>query len=101
MEAARFQSECELKLLQIFCVEENASTALDQLEYHERYIAVIKRNAKRLSMEAFLRTLKKSNILLAEFGAELWNFCVESVKVHSEQQITFVFKDGMELYWSL
>lgn len=119
-EAAKLQSECTVvaELLRK-CVEENASSALDQQEYQGRYTALAKRyetakaglaklndkrlerNAERESLEAFLRTLEKRDILLIEFDEELWNSCVENVKVHSEQQITFLFKDGMELDWDM
>lgn len=118
-EAAKLQSECAVvaELLRK-CVEENASSALDQQDYQERYTGLAKRyesakdglarlndkrlehNAKRERLEAFLRVLEKSDVLLAEFDEELWNFCVENVKVHSEQ-IIFVFKDGMELDWNI
>lgn len=39
--------------------------------------------------------------MLTEFEEEFWNATIEEVKVYSEHEITFVFKDGMELAWNI
>lgn len=100
------------------CVEENAYNALDQAEYQERYTALVERyegvkdgldeinnrrlerNAKRESIAGFMRTLVEKDALLAEFDEELWNATIEKVTVHSEHEVTFTFKDGIELDWN-
>ena len=96
------------------CREENAYTALDQAKYQERYTTLVERyeaikkglleindkrlerNAKRESIEEFIRMLEKRDALLTEFDEELWNGTIEKVTVHSES-VTFAFKDGMEI----
>ncbi|WPC40240.1 hypothetical protein [Clostridium sp. JS66] len=45
--------------------------------------------------------LENSPIILTEFDGELWNAVVEIVKVNSEEDVTFVFKDGFELQWNI
>lgn len=119
-ESVKLQSEMEVvtELLQK-CVEENAHSALDQAEYEERYKALaeryesikkgleeinekrLERSAKRESIAAFMRELEHREGLVAEFDEELWNVTIEKVVVHSEYEITFVFKDGMELEWNI
>lgn len=101
------------------CVEENAYVALNQEEYEKRYKTLaeryenikkgleginnkrLERSAKRERIEEFIRMLEKSNIILVEFDEELWNTTIEMVKTNSEKEITFVFKDGMELEWNV
>lgn len=115
-ESIKQQSELEIvtELLRK-CVEENAYNALNQTEYNERYTALadryeiikkglveinekhLERNAKRESIKGFMMTLEQSDNLLTEFEEGFWNATVEEVKVHSEHEINFVFKDGMEL----
>jgi len=41
--------------------------------------------------------LKKSDKLLTEFDEGLWIATVDAVTVHSSHEITFIFKDGLEL----
>ena len=97
------------------CLEENAYTALDQSEYNERYTALAERyeaikkrikevdnkgmehNAKRENIEDFIQRLEQNDKLLTEFDEELWNSTIERVVVHIENEIKFVFKDGMEI----
>lgn len=117
-ESAKLQSECEVVAEMLRkCIQENAYTAIDQAEYQERYTNLVEsyetikkglveindkrleRSAKRESIRAFILELDQSDTLLTEFEEEFWNATVEEVKVHSEHEITFVFKDGMELEW--
>ncbi|MCX7749146.1 MAG: recombinase family protein [Clostridia bacterium] len=119
-ESARLQNEYEIVAELIRkCVEENASTALNQAEYQNRYTGLIERyedikrgieensnkrqerNAKKESIGAFINLLGRGDTLLSEFDEELWHSCIEAVKVNSENQITFVFKDGLELDWNI
>ncbi len=119
-ESVRLQNECDVvaELLRK-CVEENAHSALDQQEYQQRYTALVKRyetgknglvkingkrlerTAKRESMGTFIGKLKQSNRLLADFDEELWKATLDKITVHSEEQITFTFKDGLELEWEV
>ena len=39
--------------------------------------------------------------MVDEFDKELWNVVIEKVVVSSENEITFEFKDGMELNWNI
>lgn len=119
-ESARLQSECEVVAeLVRNCVEENASMAMNQKDYQERYTELVERyeeikrsisencnnrqerNAKKESIKDFIRMLEKSEALLAEFDEEIWNATVERVMVYQEQKLNFIFKDGLELEWSL
>lgn len=101
------------------CVEENAHTALDQEDYLRRYGALLERyetvksglarisdqrqerGVKRGSVLRFLEKLEGSDTLLTEFDEGLWFATVERVIVHSEQVITFTFKNGAELPWNI
>jgi hypothetical protein len=38
---------------------------------------------------------------LTEFEGEFWNATIEEINVHSKHEITFDFKDGMELEWKI
>lgn len=115
-ESVRLQSECEVvaELLRK-CVEENAHSAIDQQHYTalvKRYETVknglakinekrLERNVKRESIGAFIGMLKQSDRLLTDFDEELWKATLDKVTVHSEKQITFTFKDGLELDWNI
>jgi len=119
-ESVKLQSETEVvnELLQK-CVEENAHSALDQAKYEERYKALeeryenikngleginekrLERRAKQESILSFIKELEQREGLVAEFDEELCNATTEKVVVHSEQKITFTFKDGMELEWNI
>lgn len=119
-ESVKLQSEMDVvtKLLQK-CVEENAHSALDQAGYEERYKALEERyknikseleglsekrvegKAKQENIVAFMRELEHREGLVAEFDEELWHAAIEKVVVNSEHEITFVFKDGMELVWNI
>lgn len=119
-EGVRLQSEFEVvtELLKK-CVEENAYNALDQAEYQERYTILVyryenikkgllgindkllERSAKYESIREFILTLEESNTILIEFEEEFWNAIIEEVRVHAEHDITFIFKDGIELDWNI
>ncbi|MBZ9633332.1 recombinase family protein [Clostridium sp. FP1] len=119
-ESVKLQSEIDVVagLLQK-CVEENAHSALDQAEYEERYKALaeryedikkgleginekrLERSAKHESIVAFIKEIEQREGLVTEFDEELWNATIEKVLVHSEEKITFTFKDGMELEWNI
>lgn len=119
-ESGKFQNEMEIvtEMLQK-CVEENAHSALNQEEYEKRYKDLAERyenikkgleginekrlegSAKRERIEEFIKVLENIPIILIEFDDELWNVVIEMVKVNSEKEITFVFKDEFELQWNI
>jgi len=43
--------------------------------------------------------LEKSEAILTEF--DVWIATVDAVVVYSEHEITFTFKDGLELGWKI
>jgi len=119
-ESAELQSECEVVAEMLRKnVEENANHALDQVEYQSQYAGLVERyesiknglrvidekllerNVKRESIELFIQMLKKNDDLVTDFDEELWNATIEKVVVHLKHEITFVFKDGMELDWNI
>lgn len=119
-ECAKLQSECDvIAELTRKCVAENAHTALDQEEFKQRYnslqeqyesiknrlaeIAELKheRTIKRENILQFLKTLEQNNVVLTEFNDELWCAVIDTITVHSEHDISFKFKDGMELHWKI
>lgn len=119
-ESNKLKSEIEIVTEMLRkCVEENAHSVLNQEEYEERYKALaaryesikkdieeinekrLERSAKQERIEEFIKILEKSYIILTEFDDELWNAVIEIVKVNSEKDITFVFKDGFELQWNI
>lgn len=97
------------------CVEENAHTALNQAEYEERYKTLaekyetirkglegigekrLERSAKQENIMTFIKKLEQIDSLVTEFHEELWLETVEKVIGDTEEKITFIFKDGMEL----
>ncbi len=119
-ESAKLQSECEVVAgLLHKCVEENARSALDQQKYQQLYTSLaeryeaakdglkeiddkrLERNAKRESIGAFIRTLEESEAFLTEFDEGLWIATVDAATVHSERELSFIFKDGLELEWKI
>lgn len=119
-EIAKLQSECEVvaELLHK-CVDENARSALDQQQYQQRYTSLVgryeavknglkkiddkrlERNAKRESIGVFIREIEQRDKLMNEFDEGLWITTVDAVVVHPEHEITFIFKDGLELNWKI
>lgn len=119
-ESANLQNEMQI-VTEILreCVEENAHSALNQEEYEERYNALaqryesikkglvemdekrLERSTKKESILAFIKELEQRKELITEFDEELWHAFIEIVKVNSEKDITFVFKDGFELQWNI
>ncbi len=115
-ESAKLQSESKVVAEMLRkCVEENANTAIDQVEYNMRYRDLAEhqeaiknklieinnkhqeRNAKRENIDTFIQMLENSDTLLTEFDEELWNSTLDVVTIHSEHEIAFTFKDGMKV----
>ena len=119
-ECSQLQNESEVVLELIRkCVDENAHAAIDQVEYQRHYNELasryeatkkrltelddqrLDRRAKREKLVEFIGTLVRCDGLLTEFDAGLWNVMVETVTIYSEHEITFKFKDGSELEWTI
>lgn len=115
-ESVKLQGEMEIVTEMLRkCVDENAHSALNQIEYEERYNALaeryesikreleeidekrLKRSAKHQSIIVFIKELEQREGVVTEFDKELWNGTVEKVLVNTGERITFVFKDFMEL----
>ena len=115
-EAATLKEECEVVMeLTRKCVQENASTALDQEEYRQRYdgllarfetvrarLAVIdeariERTAKRTNITRFLESLVKYGDIVTEFDEELWYITADSVTVYDDGRLAVKFRDGSEV----
>jgi site-specific DNA recombinase len=113
------QEECEVVMeLMRKMVQENARIVQDQTDYKakessmaERYnkastrLAEVRkdiaaRNATRSELESFLKLLDGRDELLTEFDESLWLGIVHQMKVHSENEYTFILKDARELSWT-
>lgn len=99
------------------CVEENARTAQDQEAYLEKYEGLVNRYegikkkiddaeaakgelyTKARYMKAFLQTLKEREEILDGFDEDLWSALVDKVAVKENGELTFIFKNGLEMPW--
>lgn len=119
-EAETLQNECDVVMeLMRKMVQENARLPQDQTEYQRRYDTLVtrfdgakarldeasrsvqQRNAKRMELEKFVRLLKKQDGLLTEFDEELWYAVIDRLVVKSAIEVTFIFKDGSEVPWTI
>ena len=115
-EAASLKTECEVVMeLTRKCVQENASTVLDQEEYRRRYegllaryeevrarLAIvdesrIQRTAKRTHITRFLKSLVKHGDMVTEFDEELWYTTADSITVYEDRRLVVKFRDGSEV----
>jgi len=96
-------------------IQENASVALDQDEYRQRYERLIERDeaaktrldeietkrmeraAKRADISRFLESLVKHGDLVTEFDEELWYTTVDSITVYNDGRLIVKFRDGSEV----
>ena len=96
------------------CIYENAHVALDQVEYQKRYDGLTARfdaakaryesldetirskQSRRATIEDFLTTLKKAN-LVDTFDTALWCGLVDFATVYSKDDVRFTFKNGQEI----
>lgn len=111
--------ECEtLKTDLERLIAENSRRALDQTEYHERYIPMASRynalqkelqeidkkitmkKARHSQMKICIKTLKERKNLITDFDENLWCTVVHTTIVKSEQELIFVFKDQTEVTWT-
>ena len=96
-------------------IRENASVALDQDDYNQKEQALNQkfnevtealtqlaaerkqREQKNKAMGLYIRTLKKSPLVLTEWDDTIWIVMVEKAIVHRDRSITFVFYNGQEI----
>lgn len=94
---------------------ENASTAMDQEVYQERYerlsdryqeivaqISVLNnaiqdRRYRKTKTELFLKDLSKQAGVVSEFSDHLWYSLADHAEVHGKDDVRFTFKNGMEI----
>ncbi len=97
------------------CIYENAHVAQDQNEYQKRYNSlsakydetkakldaisqqISDKQARRATIEQFLKTLKKQNGLIDSFQQTLWCGMVDYMTVYSKDDVRVTFKNGMEI----
>ena len=115
-EAVTLTQECEVVMeLTQKAVRENASAALDQIAYQERYDALVhryntaharlgeievartERRAKRANINRFLKTLKRQADIVTEFDEELWYITIERLEVYKGGRLRVIFRDGGEV----
>lgn len=118
LDGLRAEHEVLLGLLEK-CIQENASTALDQEAYRRRYeelagkfetavasIAALEEKkadqaAKAQLMRLFLSTLAEKDTLLTEFDDTVWYATMDSVTVKHGGELVFHFKDGTDVPYTV
>jgi site-specific DNA recombinase len=45
--------------------------------------------------------MEENDKLLSEFDEGIWIAIVDVAVVHSEREVSFIFKDGLELDWKI
>lgn len=96
-------------------VEENATTALDQEDYKNRYAKIEKkfkeeqdkldellkeRERKRVqknSIKLFMKAYKEMPEILKEWSLEVWITIIDHAIVYSDGKMKFIFKSGDEI----
>lgn len=115
-EMARIEAELEIVTgLMRKCIEENASSTLDQTEYLKRYEGLVSRhNAAREQYSAlvaqrearqfkasqiggFVMELREREQPLVQFDDRLWLMTIDKVIAQSDGSLHFLFYNGMEL----
>ena len=97
------------------CIEENASTAMNQDDYATRYAGYAarydaakerarslerqraERKGKRDALDGFIAELERRDDVVVAFDEALWREAVEKVTVDTEGKLAFSFKNGMEI----
>ena len=59
------------------------------------------RKVKWERIDAFLKELERKKELVTEFDEGLWNTMVETMTVHSYDNIVFQFRDGTKVKWQI
>ena len=96
-------------------VKENASTVMEQEAYRQKYESLNQhyktvveelnrlmeertlREHKDKAMGVYIRTLRKSPLILTEWNDTLWTVLVEKAIIHRDKSITFIFYNGSEI----
>ena len=94
------------------CVEENASTTLDQSDYLSRYESYVvrfdglkarydvlqrqteERNAQSELIGGFMFEIMELQTLPLEFSESVWNAVIDHITVYADERIAFSFKSG-------
>lgn len=97
------------------CIEENASQAVDQASYIERYNGYVERyeslkerytqlqvkreerDAEAIRIGGFMFELRELDELPIAFDEKLWYGLIDHVTVYHDEQLVFHFKDGSEI----
>ncbi len=96
-------------------IYENAHTAINQKEWHERKNGYLERHRKALErmteleelkrerqskslvLEGFVQNLTKRNSILEEFDNRLWAAIIDNVTILTDGKLVFKFTDGTEV----
>lgn len=94
------------------CIRENATVALDQTEYQERFNSLSSRfesakekytavtaqisdkQSRKAQMDDFLKLLKAQDGKLTDFSDSLWLGLLDYVTIYADGRMTFTFKNG-------
>lgn len=97
------------------CIEENASQAVDQASYIERYNGYVERyeslkdryaqlqvkreerDAEAIRIGGFMFELRELDELPITFDEKLWHGLIDHVTVYHDERMIFHFKDGSEI----
>ena len=98
------------------CIAANAASALNQAEYQRRYDELVTRYdaaktqldalnkekldriARKEKLRRFLEILRKSESVPREFDEKLWRETVETMTVHSLEDVVIRFYSGSEIH---
>lgn len=97
------------------CIEENATQAVDQDGYLERYNGYVERyellkdrytrlqvkreerNAEAIRIGGFMFELRELDELPIDFDERLWHGLIDHVTAYNDERLVFHFKDGSEI----
>ena len=97
-------------------ITENASVAMDQAVYAERYGKLVgeykaknaafdqlqseiaDKKAREVQTQNFIRRVREVDTFVTEFDKGLWSDTVEYMTVYSKEKVVVTFKDGTEIY---
>ena len=98
------------------CIQENATKALSQEAYNDRYDGLVKRyekavakleklNAEKVDREnrereilGFIDSLQNSPLVLGTWDEQIWTLMVVKTIVHQNRSIKFEFKNGKDIW---
>ena len=116
-QTAILTAECaEATALVEDCIAANAASALNQAEYQKRYDelvarydaaktqldtlkqAKLERTARKEKICRLLETLRQTDYPATEFNESLWRETVETMTIHSREDIVVRFSSGTEIH---